>query len=492
MQLSYKIDKIRNILATVTPAAAPGVIGDKNNLSFRCFIDKFLKHYFSIEGCSMHDDIIQLCQDINERSVVIAAPRGFAKSTIVSFAFPLWAICEKLYKFIVIVSDTTSQAEGFLRDIVSELEDNDELTSFYGEHIMPKKDRSNNYIKYTDRDIILNSGCRVAARGSDTKMRGLRMKEHRPDLIICDDIENDQHVLTLDQRGKLLNWFNKALVNTLDPDTGRLFIIGTILHHDSLLKNLYKNETYTSKLYTAINAEGNALWPAKWSLSKLADKKKQIGSIAFQSEFMNQPLNLETKIFKEDWLKYYNPNDISKVGTEFYVRDEKLTLFGGIDPAISQSSKADYFAFITLGITKNKDIYILEAFKERLNFTSQVRTILSKADKYNHNEIAIEENGYQSSLKEQLLSQELLRIKPVKNKKDKYSRIISLSTYFENGKIYMQKNMQNLIEELLYYPEVAHDDLLDALEMTIDISKTNDIDYKVFRCFESEPISRVW
>jgi len=271
-----------------------------------------------------------------------------------------------------------------------------------------------------------------------------------------------------------------------------LFIIGTILHHDSLLKNLFKNETYTSKLYTAINAEGNALWPAKWSLSKLADKKKQIGSIAFQSEFMNQPLNLETKIFKEDWLKYYNPNDISKVGTEFYVRDEKLTLFGGIDPAISQSSKADYFAFITLGITKNKDIYILEAFKERLNFTSQVRTILSKADKYNHNEIAIEENGYQSSLKEQLLSQELLRIKPVKNKKDKYSRIISLSTYFENGKIYMQKNMQNLIEELLYYPEVAHDDLLDALEMTIDISKTNDIDYKVFRCFESEPISRVW
>ncbi|HPZ07731.1 MAG TPA: phage terminase large subunit [Candidatus Eremiobacteraeota bacterium] len=477
----------------LNPVAKETIIQEKPELSFQQFINKFLRHYFYEPGCKMHDDIIDLAQNKNERSVVIVAPRGFAKSTLVSFAFPLWQICEQLSKFIVIVSDTSSQAQGFLRDIVSELEENEAIQEYYGDAIFPKIDPYKNFVKWTDTDIITKSDIEVMAKGADVKLRGLRKKQYRPDLIIVDDLENDLNVQTLDQRKKLMNWFNKALLNTLDPDGGRVFVIGTILHHDALIKNLFKNKTYTTRFYRAIKDDGSPLWPARWSISKLSEKKKQIGSVAFNQEFMNNPINPEAKVFKEDWLQYYKVSEISKVMDELYARGEKLTIYGAVDPAISQSSKADYFSFVTIGITKNKDIYVLEAFKDRINFTSQIRTIISKAEKWNHSQIAIEENGYQQSLKEQLLSQSLLKIKPIKNFKDKYTRIIGMSTYFENGKIYITENMQNLIEELLFYPDTAHDDLLDALEMAISFcDKNSDIDFRVFRCFESEQIKKVW
>ncbi|MEW6215667.1 MAG: hypothetical protein AB1478_10785, partial [Nitrospirota bacterium] len=78
-----------------------------------------------------------------------------------------------------------------------------------------------------------------------------------------------------------------------------------------------------------------------------------------------------------------------------------------------------------------------------------------------------EENGYQTALKEQLLSEKLLRIKPIKNIKDKYTRIIGISTFFENGKVFVDEHMREFIEEYLFYPDSPHDDLLDAIEMAI-------------------------
>ncbi len=441
---------------------------EKPKLTLQEFKDKFLSHYFYNDACEMHDDIIQLAQDENEKAVVVVAPRGFAKSTLVSLAFPLWCICEQLKHFIVIVSDTSTQAQGFLRDIVQELEENEALHDYYGDDIYPKLDLQGNFVKWTDTDIITRSDIEIVAKGADNKLRGLRKKQHRPDLIIVDDLENDKNVQTLEQRKKLMNWYNKALLNTLDPDTGRIFVIGTIIHFDSLLKNLFKNKTYTSRFYTAIKNDGSSLWPSRWSLERLLDKKKKIGSVAFNSEFMNQPINPEAKIFKEEWLKYYKSREVERNGTCTY-RGELLTVYGAVDPAISQKEKADYFAFCTIGVTANKDIYILEAYKDRLNFTSQIRTIIQKNERWKHNQIAVEENGYQAALKEQVLNERLLRIKPVKNIKDKYTRIIGLSTYFENGKIFIDENMKELIEEYLFYPDSPHDDLLDALEMAIGL-----------------------
>ena len=384
----------------------PEEIINKTPLSFKDFCIKFLPHYFSQDNCELHEEIIRLAEDDSFESVLIIAPRGFAKSTYCSVALPLWRVCEGLSKFVLLVSDSSTQAEAYLRDIITELEENEDLRRHYGENILPKLDKKKAVVKWCDRDIITRSNCRIAARGTGQKLRGIRTRQYRPDFLVVDDMENDEHVQTPEQRKKTEKWYTSALLNCLEPDKGREFIIGTIIHYDSLLKKLMKNDSYTTRFYKAIKDDGTALWSSRWSLEKLAKKRKKIGIHAFTKEFLNDPLDPETKPFRKEWLKYY---------THAEIKNKKLTIYQAIDPAISKKTKADYFVLITIGVDEDLNIYILEIFRKKIGFPEQVRVVREQYKKWNPQRVAVEENGYQAALKEQTLTKERIPFKPIKN-----------------------------------------------------------------------------
>jgi hypothetical protein len=110
----------------------------------------------------------------------------------------------------------------------------------------------------------------------------VRHRESRPDLIICDDLENDEHVQTPEQRTKAADWFNRAVVPALDPRTGTLLVTGTVLHFDTLLvKRLALDDIYLTRRYAAIQPDETPLWPERFPLEKLAQIKRQVGSLAF-------------------------------------------------------------------------------------------------------------------------------------------------------------------------------------------------------------------
>ena len=422
------------------------------------FMSRFMAHYAYKKRCEMHDEIINLAQDETEENILIVAPRGFGKSVLCSVIIPLWRLCEGLSRFILIVSDSSSQAEGFLRDIITELEENEALKEWYGTSILPKKDRKKQVVKWTDSDIITADNRRIAARGCQKKLRGIRTRQWRPDYLIVDDLENDEYVKTPEQRKKTKNWFNEALLNCLDPENARTFIIGTIIHYDSLLKNLQKNEAYTSRFYRAIKGDGTALWADLWDLEKLAKLKKKIGTHAFNKEKMNNPLNPEDKPFKEFWLRYYTHADIA---------GKNLKIYQAIDLAIKKKTKNDYFVIITIGVDDDKNVYILDIFRKKLDFPAQVKAVQKMYKKWKPKRVAIEENGYQEALKQQVLTQDRIPFKPITNIADKYTRIITIAPDFENGKIFISENFLDFIEEYSFYPEGAHDDMLDALEMAL-------------------------
>lgn len=74
----------------------------------------------------MHREISLLLENAasGERGerISLAAPRGHAKSTLVSLAYVLWCICLKKERFIVLGSNTASQANDLLTHIKTELE----------------------------------------------------------------------------------------------------------------------------------------------------------------------------------------------------------------------------------------------------------------------------------------------------------------------------------------------------------------------------------
>lgn len=105
----------------------------------------------------------------------IEAPRGHAKSTTFTFKDDLHAAVYGYKHYIIILSDSSEQAEGFLVDIKTELEENAALKEDFGE-LEGKVWKSS--------VILLANGVKIEAIGSGKKIRGRRHKQWRPDLKV--------------------------------------------------------------------------------------------------------------------------------------------------------------------------------------------------------------------------------------------------------------------------------------------------------------------
>ena len=109
----------------------------------------YLPHYFVRKSPKFHEEL----DDIWEHSVmkslnplksakeisgekgsrnVIAAPRGHAKSTNLTFKDDLHATLYVYKHYILILSDSSDQAEGFLDEIKTELEENAAIIEDFG------------------------------------------------------------------------------------------------------------------------------------------------------------------------------------------------------------------------------------------------------------------------------------------------------------------------------------------------------------------------
>ena len=225
--------------------------------------------------------------------VAIAAPRGHAKSTAITHAYVLANMLFRQRHFCLIISDTYEQAVMFLKDISTEIEENEDLQAFFD--IDPKFD------KEAENDIIVrfNDGAkfRIMAKGSEQKVRGLKCDGKRPDLIVCDDLENDEIVMNEERRKKFQKWFMEALLPSRS-DSGIVRVVGTILHLDSLLENMMPplhNKMYTVqeplksystnpramwkgvryKAHPGFNDFSHILWESKWPEKKLRDERQK-------------------------------------------------------------------------------------------------------------------------------------------------------------------------------------------------------------------------
>jgi hypothetical protein len=123
------------------------------------------------------------------------APRGSAKSSWVSWAYVLYVLCHGYERYVMLVSDTATQARLYLANVRHELEENQSLArdhpAAFGHGPVWREER-----------IILRNGCVVEALGTGDKIRGRRHRAERPTLVILDDPQNDEQVASHVQRQK--------------------------------------------------------------------------------------------------------------------------------------------------------------------------------------------------------------------------------------------------------------------------------------------------
>ena len=206
----------------------------------------------------------------------------------------------RVKKFCLLVSDTEAQAVEFLGDIKAELTGNDELRKQFHIKDILKDTETNIIVQFEDGNLF-----RIVAKGSEQKVRGLKWRGKRPDLIVGDDLENDDIVMNPERREKFRRWFMNALL-PCGSDTCWVRIVGTILHLDSMLQRILEDDTWETLFYQAHNPDfTEILWPEQFSQERLetirAGYLAQNDPEGYSQEYLNRPVDVQNAFFNKDY-----------------------------------------------------------------------------------------------------------------------------------------------------------------------------------------------
>lgn len=381
--------------------------------------------------------------------LLFLAPRGFAKSYICSFFFPLWLALYNKKTDIFLVSATISLAENLLRKIRNEIENNELILKDFGDMKSPK---------WTEGTLILSNGVQLTAKG-----RGFQIRGFRPDMVICDDLEDEEVIYSKDQRDKTEHWFYRTLLPALKPSQGLLYV-GTKLHQFALIAKLEKKEEFTKRFYKALT-DGKSIWEAQFPTEYLKKLKSEMGSYAFEAEYQNNPISLEDQPVKPHML-----DDVR-------IRGEMDSLVLAVDPAISEKTSSDERAFVLIG--RYKDEHGITGFREVYSETGrwpiydQVKRIIDIYKKYEPTRVIIEEVAFQRVYRDILLqearkegifipiSSAELGMGATKRPKDKFTRLMEVVHLFEQRLVQIENPA--MYQELTSFPHGDSDNLVDAI-----------------------------
>jgi len=377
----------------------------RNNVLRRIFsykenIDIFAYYFFpnacTAKSPAFHKEIYEFMFAPGDGAM--AAPRGHAKSTVVGLFYLTWLIVNKQERYIGYISSDYDKTVQFIEPIRDAFKGNDRLKSVYNVDLTNTKDD-----KGRDRENCVDVlGCRVEAASFEKNMRGFRYSKDgfikRPTLLIGDDIEKDERVINPDLRLKDRHRLNKVIIPSLDPEKGRFKMIGTILHWDCLLIN--KIRLYNGKIFKACTPEfKDIIWSDYWTEERLRAKKRSIGSVAFASEFLNDPLESGASLIKGDWVRRCFDETKSYTDNKTTNTQRYDNTYLGCDFAFGDRVTNDKSAFVGIGVNDGHyDITGIDTYKG-LSVTEQFEIIKDMHLKHDYSEIVMEENSIKSMSK---------------------------------------------------------------------------------------------
>lgn len=303
-----------------------------------------------------------------EKRACVVAPRDHAKSTALTFDYTLAEVCFRTSQYVILIGATEPKASEQLSNLSEELANNEDLRREFGIIGFETEQKTEIIVKCDDGHRF-----RILARGAEQKIRGAMWNGMRPDLIVCDDMEDDEQVESVERRQKFRRWFFRAVVPAVSK-RGRVRVHGTILHEDSLLSRLQKNKMWVCQFYKAhesYNDFSNLLWPERWTKEELRAKQIEFeedgDSAGYSQELLNTPLdNNESFLKKENFLPMKESDyDTSKV----YI--------AGADWAISKKDSANRTSFTCGGKDVNNIVHIVGEAVGRWDSEEIIETLFS-------------------------------------------------------------------------------------------------------------------
>jgi len=341
----------------------------------------------------MHEewcDALQKC-----RSIVIAAPRAHAKTSVVSIAYTTWRVGLDPNIRVKIVVNKIELGKEILNAITNVLLFDSKYRLIFP-HIRPAKTRywtkERIYVERTkvlrDPTVEVSSILASGAGG-------------RSDLLICDDIVDQRLVATPGLMRKVRNTFFDVWMNTLEPKDHQVVVIGTIWAEGDLMTELLSNPSFEFRKVYRINNNFDPLWPQVWTREKLFEKWKQ-DPVAFDRGFRNRPVSTEDALFPSlemdpAW-KLGTTQDPPEIVAAKEAGSTKVHYYTGVDLSTKKKSH-DYSVIFTIGVDETTQLrWPVDIRRLRASSPDVARAIIEVYEKFQPLVIMVESNAYQHAL----------------------------------------------------------------------------------------------
>jgi predicted phage terminase large subunit-like protein len=401
------------------------------------------------------------------RRQIIAVPPRSLKSICASIALPAWILGHDPSARIIAVSYAQTLAERFSAATRQVMKSAWYREAFPETVISPFKD-SESYFRTTAggfRDATSIGGTLTGKGGN---------------MIIIDDPAKPDEIMSPVTREAVNSWYGRTLVSRLDNKlTGRILLVMQRLHLEDLVGHVQRAEDWNMLRLPAISERsetialgerrtyrrrpGEVLRPQSEPLEVLDKVRAQMGSHAFSAQYLQRPIPSNGEIVKMEWFKHYAQAP----------EPPRSRIVQSWDTATKIGGNTDYSACVTAAICHD-DVYILDIFSERLDFPSLHHAVIARARRFNAEHIIIEDKGAGTSLCQQLRSEKNYGVpdpSPFLPVDDKTTRMATASPMVERGEVFLPKSepawLRSFLDELLQFPEAAHDDQVDAFSQLL-------------------------
>mgnify|MGYP003635507760 CR=1 FL=1 len=418
-----------------------------------------------------------------KRLMVFLPPRS-SKSVICSKIFPAWYIGNNPQHEILTISHSDQLASDFgrsVRDIVN----TEQFQNVFPGVALRSDVRAAGKWKTNLNGTYYAAGVRsqIAGRGAH--------------IAILDDAMSEEDSFSEAGRRYIKEWYPAGLRTRIMPG-GSIVIINTRYHHDDLCGWLLKQEeimdmesTYpwdVVKIPAWVDEEsaelldlpvGTSYFP-EWKPDEVlrVDEEEIVasnGSRYWESLYMQNPTPEEGGIIKKRWLQKWDHSE--PPSCDFIIQT--------YDTAFSTRTTADFSVIQTWGIfdMPEEDYEGRELWGSNLILLGNTRgkfeyPDLRKISQELYNEYKPDVCIIEKKASGQSLIQDLRRsglpVMEYNPDKDKVSRVYAASPMLESGRVWLPDGKRwsdELIEELITFPNGRNDDQVDALVMAVHYMK---------------------
>lgn len=442
------------------------------------FSEKYLRSRYDEPKAvpDVHREWWALCMS-DHPQVAIAAPRGHAKSTAVTFAYTTFILLERVSKHLLLLGSNEELAAAFLKEITTELNENEELRRDYG---------IEKFVKETETEIVVQMAggyrFRVIAKGAGQRMRGLKWERKRPDHCVADDMEDEEMVASEQRREKFRQWFY-GTVRPILRSGGRIRIVGTIIGYDSLLERampskkspdtvieplrIYSNQVkaWAAVKYRAHDEEmAHVLWPEQCNAERLKSIRAEYAAMGmldiYGQEYLNDPVDKTTAYFRQQDFLPMRPQDF----------ETRKAYYVGIDLAIGEKDRNAYTAMVVGGMDHEGTLHIVDVRRDRIDGLAIMEEMFSIQERWTPDMFRTESENIEKAIgsfvyREMDERQRYLNIDPKPPTKDKDKRAQAIRARMRAGKVRFNKEADwypDFEEELTKYPKAPFKDQVDA------------------------------